>query len=93
MHRAWEFAARRWNQAQRSGGAEAGGRHQEVVANPPSQVAEVESGLAKAAAHLSMVEDLSNGVCAGLEGSQSVRFAGGPGDLQVAPRHTTAPTA
>lgn len=32
-------------------------------------------------------------VSAGLEGSQSGRFESGPGGRQVAPRHTTAPTA
>ena len=32
-------------------------------------------------------------VSAGLKGSQSGRFEGGPGGRQVAPRHTAAPTA
>jgi hypothetical protein len=34
-----------------------------------------------------------HGVSAGLKGSQSGRFEGGPGGRQVAPRHTAAPTA
>ena len=42
-------------------GVEGGGRHEELVPNSPRQVAETETGFAKVAANLTMVEDLSEG--------------------------------